>query len=442
MKKCLIIGSGIAGLTAASILSSKKIPVTVLESSPKFGGRTYSFKDSVSGETIDNGQHILMGCYDETLSFIKLIGAENNFLYQDNLCVKFLTNDKKEFSICASSLPYPVNLLVALLDYNIFDFIDKMRFIGFVLKLPFISKRSLQNLCVSDWLERENQNEKIIKSFWEILCVGALNTNPQKASAKIFYDVLIKIFFTGNFASTIILPKHGLSESIIDPAISFINKNGGSVIPSETIREFIFKDNKLVRINSDKNNYEDFDFVISAIPLHALQKIIPAELLNIKLNLSYSTILNIHIWVRENPVREKFYGLINSPLHWIFRHDKHLNIVISDADELSKKTNEEIIDMTMIELEKFTEIKKQLIDNYKIIREKRATFIPDKNIINDRPNSRTNINNLFLAGDWTNTGLPATIESAAKSGRIAAEMILSEINNLCYAHLIKTFEVF
>ncbi len=79
---------------------------------------------------------------------------------------------KKEFSICASSLPYPVNLLVALLDCIIFDFIDKMRFIGFVLKLPFKSKRSLQNLCVSDWLERENQNEKIIKSFWKFYVLG------------------------------------------------------------------------------------------------------------------------------------------------------------------------------------------------------------------------------------------------------------------------------
>ena len=429
MKRCLIIGSGISGLTAASILSSKKIQVTLLESAPKFGGRTYSFKDSESGETIDNGQHILMGCYKETLAFLNLIGAGNNFIFQKNLNIDFLTDDKKKYSLRSSLIPYPLNLLFAILNYNALNVVEKFRFIGLIIKLPFISERSLENLSVLDWLEKENQNENIIRSFWEILCVGALNTNLKKASAKMFYNILIKIFFNGNFASTIILPKYGLSESIISPALSFIKKNDGKVFSSETIKELIVKNRTVIGVKSDNNIYENFDFVISAIPLHALEKIISKELLNIKTIFSYSTILNTHIWLKENPVEANFYGLINSPLHWIFNKGSHLNLVISDADEISKKTNEEIIETALNELEKFTSAKKENLTGYKIIREKRATFIPDNNVLYNRPKSKTAIKNLFLAGDWTDTGLPATIESAAMSGRIAAECVLSRINN-------------
>ena len=230
MKRCLIIGGGIAGLNAASILTSKKIPVTLIESSPKLGGRTYSFLDKDTDTVIDNGQHIMMGCYNDTLSFVKLIGAENNFEYQQNLALNFLHKSKKQYQLIADTFFYPINILSAILKYNILTAKEKFSFIGFILKLPFLSEKSLRNLNVKEWLEEENQSFNAIKYFWEILCIGALNTSLEKASALIFYKILIQIFLNGNFASTIILPKHGLSESIIDPAISFIEKNGGKII--------------------------------------------------------------------------------------------------------------------------------------------------------------------------------------------------------------------
>ena len=428
MKKVIIIGSGIAGLNAASILSSRNYQVTLLEASPKFGGKTYSFKNSETDEIIDNGQHILMGCYDHTIRFLKLIGAEDKFVHQKNLYVKFLTNEKKEYSIDASKFPYPINLLKAIFNYSALDFYDKIRFLALLIKLPFISEKSLENLNVKEWLERENQTPTIIKSFWEILCIGALNTTLEKASAKLFHKILLQMFFSGNFASTIILPKYGLSESIINPALSFIKNNRASVISSEQVKEIVIEENKVIRIMTDKNIYEDFDFLILAIPEYSLQKINCNCLISPEINFTYSTILNIHIWLKENPVKEKFFGLIDSPLHWIFNKDSHLNIVISNANQYSKMDNVEILKMVMDELEKFTEIKISDLSLYKIIREKRATFIPDKSVLDKRPENKTNVKNLFLAGDWTNTDLPATIESATKSGETAANLILSNLN--------------
>lgn len=427
MKKCLVIGGGIAGLTSASVLSSNNIEVKVLEASPKPGGRTYSFKYPETGDIIDNGQHILMGCYDYTLSLLKLIGAENNFTYQKNLRLVFIDENKSISKIDASSLFYPINIIAAFFNYNKLSFNEKIRFLGLLIKLPFISKKDLNQLTVFDWLKKENQTENLISYFWEILCVGALNTNSKNASALLFYNILIKIFFGGNSASKIVLPKFGLSESIIEPAINLITKNGGEIILSEKVVEFNIEKNKIVSVLSDKNVYQDFEYVISTMPLHALEKIIPKDRLEINSDFVYPTILNVHIWLKKNNFDEEFYGLLNSPLQWIFNKGNHINIVVSDADYLAQKSNDEIMLLIKTELNKYCGIESENILRYKIIKEKRATFLPDIKSNFTRPVAKTKIKNFLLAGDWTDTGLPATIESAAKSGFTAANYILHNL---------------
>lgn len=424
MKRCLIIGGGISGLTAASILSTKNISVTLLESSPKLGGRTYSFFDTETNTIIDNGQHILMGCYKDTLAFIKMIGAENNFEYQKNLSLEFLDKTKKQFSLNSNKLFYPLNLFYSITKYDAFTLTEKLSFIGFILKLPLISKKSLINKNVIDWLSQQNQNSNLIRKFWEILCVGALNTSLEKASAFIFYEILIKIFFAGNFSTTIILPKYGLSESLIDPTASFIKNNGGEIILSDTVKEIVIENQKVKCVRTVSKVYEDFDFVISAVPLYSLKKILSAKNLGLTIDLKYSTILNIHLWLDNLNLSNSFYGFLDSYLHWVFIKDNHINIVISNADHLLTKSKDELLSIVLEELKLFLKISSSDLKHHKIIKEKRATFVPSKELLYKRPESKTLVNNFLLAGDWTNTGLPSTIESAALSGRKAAEIVL------------------
>jgi uncharacterized protein with NAD-binding domain and iron-sulfur cluster len=279
---------------------------------------------------------------------------------------------------------------------------------------------------IKEWLEKENQSQNVQDAFWRILAVGALNTSIEKASAKIFIDILKQIFLNGNKAATIVLPKYGLSESYCKNAEEYILKNGGEIILSEPVEKIIISEDRVTEIHSSKKVFLDIDFVISAIPAFALNRIVDDENRISIPDFKYQSILNIHLWLKENKIPVGFFGLINSPLHWVFNKRSHLNIVTSDANELVNKSDEDIIKMVKDEMKKFFLLDSELITGYKIIKEKRATFIPSNDILDKRPNQRTQIKNLALAGDWVNTGLPSTIESAVKSGKVAADLIISK----------------
>jgi len=424
MKKCVVIGGGIAGLTSAVYLSKAGFNVEVIESSNKLGGRAYSFKDEKTGSVIDNGQHILMGCYKETLKFLRLINAEDNLIYQQKLSVPFLNNQSELFMLEATKLFYPLNLLLGLLNYNLLKSEDKFSLIIFFVKLAFTNKSNLKDITVEEWLLRKNQSSNLIKSFWEIVCVGTLNASIKKASAQLFASILKKIFFRGNFSAAMLVPKYGLSETYCNPAEEYLSKNNARLYFSENVTEIIIEDKTVKKIITTKRTVEDFDYVISAVPYPALLKFYSNTQLE-KIKFENSCIVSIHIWIKENTLTEKFYGLVDSPIHWIFNNDDHLTLVISNANYLVEKDKTEIYEMCVVELKKYTNISKDNILHYKIIKEKRATFIPVPEVLSKRPGLKTNINNLFLAGDWTDTGLPATLEGAVLSGKLAADMVQS-----------------
>jgi squalene-associated FAD-dependent desaturase len=424
VKKCVIIGSGFAGLSAAVYLSKAGYKVIILESSPKPGGRAYSFKDSKSGDIVDNGQHILMGCYKYTLNFFNEIEADKNLLFQENLKIIFLKENFKTFPLSCPNFLYPFNLLFALMNYKAISSEEKIQFLSFFIKLFLSSGRELEKFTVYEWLKKENQSENAQKAFWEILAVGALNTNTKRASAKIFADILKEIFFKGNKASTIIIPKLDLSRTYCDQSINFIKNRKGEIYFGENVLKLEDENSKIVKIITSKREITDFDFVISSVPNFAYKKIIKSEKLNCAFEPEYSPIISVHIWLNENLLKEKFYGLINSSVQWIFNHEKYITLVISNAGSLIEKCNEEIFKYVTEELEKFILLNPKAISSYKIIKEKKATFVPSQNIIKQRPSSATKFKNFFLAGDWTNTGLPSTIESAVKSGKIASDLII------------------
>lgn len=429
MKKILVIGGGFAGLTSSVFLSNKNFKVTLLESSPKFGGRAYSILNTKQKSFYDNGQHIMMGCYKDTLDFLSIINSRDLLDIPSSLSINFVKRGGELALLKASQYHYPFNLVKAILNFKGLRTKSRIKIIDFFLDLLCCYSCDLKNKTVIMWLKEKKQTEESIKYFWEILVVGALNTTIEKASALIFAEILKRIFFDGNQSATIVISKVGLTELYVEPSIKFLTEKGSELKLSEKVTKFETDGNKIVRVLTEKNIYENFDYIVSAIPTYALSRILEnSKIKSLPIpNLEYSPILNVHLWLENNPFTEAFYGLLGSHIHWIFNRGDHISITISSAESLMNCSDEEILDLIYSDLEIFFPIfKPSLVKDFKVIKEKRATFIPDISSVYNREEINSPFDNLLLAGDWTNSFLPATIESAVLSAKQVLDKILEK----------------
>jgi len=429
MKRVIVVGGGFAGLTASVYLAENNFEVTLLEASPKLGGRAYSLYNQKFDDYYDNGQHILMGCYEETLSFLKKINSTDNIEFQNSLKVPFVQKGGGVTELSTYKKFYPLNLLLGILNFKALSIKERLKVIDFFFDLMCCYSCDLKDKTVKDWLECKKQSDNTIKSFWEILVVGALNTTIEKASAEIFSEVLQRIFLSGNKAATIVLPKTSLEKFYVENANRFIKANNGKIILSERVDRIEIKNNKILEIKTENRSYSDFDFVIMALPEFAAKKIMSDS--NIAFDLpefEYSPILNVHLWLEENPFKERFYGLIGSQIHWLFNHGKHISLTTSSADNLINLYSSEIIRHFCSEIELYFPIfETEMVIDSQVIKEKRATFIPNIASTERRKKFNWQLENFLLAGDWTNTDLPATIESAVLSGKSAAIQVMSSL---------------
>jgi len=428
MKNCLIIGGGFAGLSAAVYLSEKEFKVTLIEASPKLGGRAYSLFNSEHNDFFDNGQHIMMGCYNATINFLKKINALNKVHFPNSLKINYVEKGGKVYQLNSSTLFYPINLIYAFMKFSAINLKSRLEIIKLLTEVLLFDINSFDDLTVEEWLKKKNQSDESIKIFWEILTVGALNTRIDLASVKIFKEILKRIFNSSN-SSLILVPATDLTNLYIKDSEKFIKERNGKIKTSERVLKFVIEQDKIIKVITDKNIYENFDFIISAVPSYSLKKIKIESSKSIHdfsfiPDLNYSPILNVHLWLRKNPFTEDFYGLIDSNIHWVFNHNKHITLTTSAADKLINLKDEELLESLYSDLERYFPIfKSEFVIDYKIIKEKRATFIPDVSSLSKRKKIKSPFENFFIAGDWTVINLPSTIESAVLSGYIAAEKI-------------------
>ncbi len=438
MKSCIVVGGGLAGLSTSVYLSLKNYNVTLIEASPKFGGRTYSLYNSTYKDEYNNGQHIMMGCYKNTLDYLETIGSYNLLSIQPSLNITFVEEGGSQYQLKAPKYFYPFNLLIAILNYKTLSLGNRFKLVDFFLDLMCCFKDDLSKMTVVDWFLLKNQNDETISKLWETLVVGTMNTTPDKASAEIFYNVLKEVFLSGNSSTKIIIPNGGLSKLFVEPALLTLEKNNSGCVTSEKVESIVVSNSKVSKVITNKNSYQDFDALVLALPPHSLDKIKFLDDSNneivplFKIHLSgfkYSSILNVHLWLNKNPFTKKFYGLIDSEIHWLFNNTKHINLTTSSADHLINLDNDEIMQDFYEELENyFPSFNRSMVESWKIIKEKRATFIPDYASNSLRKEIQSPYSNMFFAGDWTDTGFPSTIEGAVMSGKLASEKILNCFN--------------
>jgi squalene-associated FAD-dependent desaturase len=437
MPEIAIIGSGLAGLTAAVTLSSKGFKVHLFEGSKKGGGRAGSFPftpahpldNSQKEYQLDNGQHIMMGCYHETLSLLREISAIDKISIQDKMEVKVIGNNQKSYMLKSGSMPYPLSLLQALMGFDLLNFREKLSAVKFVNQLKSLEINSLDRLTVKEWLDQNGQTGALSTGLWEILCIGTLNTSPDKASASIFARILKIVFLGGKVNSKIVVPAVNLSSLFVEPAIRFIRSRGGTVEFSTPVNMINSTNSSSFELISRDQSIGYFPDVIFAVPHHALKKIngIEQHLPSIpNRELEYSSITTFHLFLKINPLKDDFLALTGSPVQWVFNHGDYITTVTSSSSNWDKMSESDILKIIVSELKKYLNLNEAEIYDYKMVKEKRATFVCGGENLKHRLGCCTENPGLFFAGDWTDTGLPATIEGAVLSGRTAAHKIIQK----------------
>ena len=424
MKKILIIGGGLSGLSSAIFLANSGFQVELIEASPKLGGRTYSF--NYNGFDVDNGQHILMGCYSNTLEYVNLIDSSKLFDFNKTLYLNSIDARGHSYKLKVPKYFYPLNHIIGFLKYDLFSVKERIEIIQLLIKIKFMDEKAVENKSLIEFLVAQNQSEKMISMFWDNIVISTMNTKLRLASTEMFIRLIKIIFFSSKTSANIIIPKVDLSSSMIEPARKTIVRSGGKVSTSEKAIAFIIEQERIVAVETTKRTIEKFDYVISALPEYGLNKIkFKNGFDELKLlDLNYSPIVSVHVWLKKNPLKEKMYDLLEGEFDWLFNHGEYVTLLKSSADKLVTLNKNEVIRIVFSELKKYFAILTiEEIKDYVVLKEKRATFISDLDSINQRNSISNPYQNLFLAGDWTNTGLPATIEGAIKSGKDVSEEI-------------------
>jgi squalene synthase HpnD len=433
-KKVVVLGGGYAGLAAATELILRGHDVTLVESRALLGGRAHSFVDSKSGQTLDNGQHILMGCYHDTLAFLRQLGVSERLYSPPGLQVPFVS--EKGQSTLAATLPAPLHLLSALLGYDELSWADKRAAIRLAVKLR-LGRRPRLKESVETWLKRWKQTPNIIRALWEPLCIAALNEPVATASGRLFATVIRRSFLGGADDSKILLSRVGLSDLFAPEVRRLLEMCRGSIRLQAPVAGLRFEGSMLREVQLNDGSSFQPDAVVSALPWHVLRALLPAEskLAQACRQIQDAPIVSLHLWMDRPVLTEPFVGLLDSPVHWVFSRD-HIHgaeagqaghiitAVVSGARDLVEKSATELEDLTLKELERFIpEARGARVLHRMVYKARSATFAATPETEEHRPGVNTEWYNFWLAGDWTDTGLPATIEGAVVSGRRAAEAV-------------------
>lgn len=440
----VIVGGGLAGLSAAVELASTGANIALFEQTPRLGGRCYSFRDETTGDIVDNGQHILIGAYHNTLAYLERIGSVRHLDRQRRLSIPFFHPELGFVSFQTQKFPQPFDLLAAILTFKPLSFMERIGLIKLRRAINDVSEseaRRLASVTVEHWLDEHHQSRAAKKHLWYPLAVSVLNELPDRACAALFVGVLRSVFLGSSSDAALIIPTIGQTELYVEGAEAFLRKYNVSVRTKTEVSGFEIEGMRAVGLRLSDGTVVKSDAVISAVPYHCITRLLPPNIAAMAPfvhcdTLDTSPIVSVHLWFDKEFMDITFVGLTDRRTQWVFnrrrifreteKSDSYLTAVISGAHELVDTSKDELIRIVLADLaDVFPESVKVRLVSSLVIKEKRATFAPTPKAEELRPSTRTPIDRLYLAGDWTDTGLPATIEGAVLSGVRAAECVQS-----------------
>ncbi len=423
-----VIGGGFAGSAAAFALARAGHRVELFEAKPQLGGRAHSYRETKTGTTLDNGQHILMGCYHHTLEMIEALGNGDRLEKHDRLDLAFVSSRRGRSVLRSSPLPPPFHLLGGLFGFAELSWTDRWAILNFPTRAkshPPQAGESTQN-----WLGRLGQTSGSIRALWEPFCLAALNAPIVSADAGLFWEVTCRALFGTARDAAIYFDRSGLTH-LLQPELGiFLEATGGGLHLATPIESFTLDSAKqkvtsILLKNGEKKVFDDF---VLAVPWAAAAKLLPMGDRAQQLAASFlpGPILGIHLWTDLPLAPDLITGFLDSPLHWLFDrtstlpdgHTGHLYAaVISAISDRIDQSGKELLELVLSEIHRLLPGSRNCnVTHHVVYKSRDATFMGSPGEPLTRPGPVTSIQNLFLAGDWTQTGLPATIEGAVLSG--------------------------
>lgn len=425
--KILVIGGGWAGIAAAVEAAERGHQVLLVEERPYLGGRARSFIDRESGHHIDNGQHVMMGCYSAFLHVIETLGTVSLVEAQPALKVGFVDNSTTKHVLDAAGLPGKLGVVAGLLRLSGIGLGSRIACARLALMIA-IGTATGRGLTCREFLDQQRQPQDTITRFWEPLVLATLNAPLQSASAELLVSVLKLAFLGSRKDSALLIPKSGLSD-LVSPLPTWLSSCGGEVRLSTSVDRLNLVEGRCTSVVLSDGSIAEVNAVISCIPERAFRRLLDASSITIPMPSAQtsSPIVSAYLWYDNQWMSDELLAALGTTVQWVFNKRRVapglVAVTVSAGDAIVAMSQEQIIELCDAELRSLLpEAASARLLRGLVIKEKAATPLigPTADRVSVR-HATTAVSNLFVAGDWTSTGLPATIEGAARSGVAAIE---------------------
>jgi zeta-carotene desaturase len=437
-----VLGAGVAGLSAACALAEAGLRVQLVERRGYLGGRASSYLHPGVNEVIDNCQHVLFGCCTNLVGFYSRIGVADRIHWTSNMTM--IEPGGRRSVLGPSPLPSPLHGLPRLLAAHAFTLADKLSLArAFRALLKPIPANSTESLGA--WLKRNRQTPGSIDRFWRLVIASALNADIDSIALPYAAKVIRELFMNSPFAGAMGMSTVPLSE-LYAGAQSFLEQRGSSVHLNANVESAQWDAAASQWSITTRSGTLVSDFLVLALPFEATARLLPnlppaagAAALAAKLGRhEHWPICSVHLWFDREITTLDHAVLLDRDIHWMYNkgrlqpgrklHGSYIELVVSASRSFAALTREQAIAQAMRELAEFFPIVHEAkLEKAALIKEMRATFGVPPGIDASRPTSASPWPNCFLAGDWTATGWPSTMESAARSGHLAAEAVCATI---------------